>query len=461
MKTFASIFCFLFTAIIIFSTSANGQLVYQRGSSQSVSGAINAADLTQLGRITRDGSPSTCNGDDVAAAENNTSVKRDAHNFANPFNEEVCVKVDMDFSACAVQTQSVAYSAYNPLQPAQNVIGDSGFSTINKGSYLFSVGPNAGFTIVVHEVDPNMGCQAYNVKVTYLRNCRQPGFDKTNDGKADIAIYRTSTISQWWTMDSETNQPSVTNFGTVGDVITGAGDYTGDGQTDLSVYRPSTNTWYYGTDQATPGTNFSATNWGTTGDRAVPGDYDGDGKHDIATWRPSNGTFYVLRSSDGTSQTVNWGLNNDRAVTGDFDGDTISDFAVARATASGLVWYILKSNYNYGFNTATQWGLSAGDRIVAADYDGDSITDIAVWREAEGRFYVRRSSDATFEVFNWGSSGDRVQPADYDGDKKADYAVYRPTTGTWYIRNSSTETFRVVNFGLPSDVAATTSYRVQ
>lgn len=462
MKNTTAIFSFILLVILTNVSVLQAQFICQPGQAPTViEGSINNGDLSQLGRLTRDGTPSNCGVIGSGGLENNALVKRDSHNFANPFNQTVCVKVEMDFSGCGNQVQSVAYSNYVPTTPAANVIGDSGYSTINKGSYLFSVGPNANFTIVVNEVDQNSGCPLYKLKVTYLTNCRQPGFDKTNDGKADLAIYRTSTVSQWWTLDSETNQASLTNFGTVGDIVTGGSDYTGDGRTDLSVYRNSTNTWYFGTDQNNPGANFSATQWGTNGDRPAPGDYDGDGKSDVAVWRNADGNFYVLRSSDQTLLAYHWGATNDRLAVGDFDGDTVSDFVVVRPTASGLVWYIQKSNYNYGFDQFISWGLSAGDKIVPADYDGDSITDVAVWRESEGNFYVRRSSDLTMQVFRWGTTGDIPQPADYDGDKQVDFAVYRPSNGTWYIHNSATQTARVVPFGTTGDIAMAANYRIQ
>lgn len=441
---------------------AQAQLVCQPAPDPIIiQGSLNVGDVQQAGRITRDGSPATCRSGGGAVLENNTALRRDTHNFVNPLNENVCVKVEVDFTGCAGnQTQSAAYSSFNPAQPAQNVIGDMGYSTINTGSYLFPVGPNANFTIGVNEVDQNSGCPLYKLKITYLRNCRQPGFDRTNDGKADIAVYRVSSNSQWWVLDSSNGQAVGRNFGTVGDLVTGGGDYTGDGRTDLSVYRTSTSTWYYGLDQDNPSQNFAATQWGTSGDRPVPGDYDGDGKNDVAIWRPSNGTFYVLRSSDGTALVQQWGVSTDRNVVGDFDGDTRSDFAIVRPTIGGLIWYILKSNYNYGFNQAVQWGLATDD-IIPADFDGDAITDIAIWRDSTGVFYVRRSSDLALQSFQWGTSNDLPQPVDFDGDYKADYAVYRASQGMWYIRNSSTATFRYEAFGLSTDVPVSAPYRVQ
>lgn len=454
---------FVLTAMIltVSTQTAIAQLVCQRAPQVlDIEGSIADGDNQQLGRLTRDGRPSTCAGEG-GSLENSVAVRRDTHNFANPYNETVCVRVEMDFTGCAGnQTQSVAYSNFNPLNPGSGIIGDAGFSTIGTGSYSFSVGPNAGFTVGVNEVAAGTGCPLYRLRVTYLRNCRQPGFDRTNDGRADIAIYRPSGVSKWWTADSETNEVNVREFGTVGDLVTGGSDYTGDGQSDLSVYRPGNNTWYYGTNQDTPGSNFESRQWGIASDRVLPGDFDGDGVNDISIFRPSTGTFYVLRSTDGALQARQWGLSTDIPVTGDFDGDTITDFAIVRPNAGGSQWWILKSNYNHGFSQVVQWGLPT-DKLVPADYDGDTITDLAIWRPSEGNFYVRRSSDLTMEVFRFGSNGDIPQPADYDGDGEADFALWRPSNGVWYINNSGTNTNKIIQFGQQGDQPISAPYRIQ
>lgn len=461
MKNLKEIICLLAVALTL-SLTVEAQLSYQVGSPTEVSGSINAGDVQQTGRVTRDGSPSTCINGPAPLQENNTALRRDAHNFVNPYNETVCVRVRMDFAGCSGnQTQSTAYSSYNPALPAANVIGDSGYSTINKGSYLFSVAPNAQFTVVVNEIEQNTGCPLYKLNISYLRNCRNAGFDYTNDGMADPTVYNVGAISTWRTFDSESQQVVTRSFGTVGDVVTGGSDYTGDGRSDLSVFRPSAGVWYYSTDQQNPGTGFNAVQFGLSGDRAAPGDYDGDGISDVALWRNTDGNFYVMRSSDSTFQGYHWGINNDRLTVGDFDGDAVSDFVVVRPTAGGLEWYIQKSNYNYGFTQGFNWGLSAGDTIVPADYDGDTVTDAAVWRQSEGNFYVRRSSDGSMQVFKWGISGDLPQPADYDGDGKADFAVYRGSNNTWYIYNSATDTMNIKQLGATGGIPITAPYRVQ
>src|SRR5215207_8437202 len=426
-------------------------------------GSITETDLAQLGRITRDGRPSTCLSAPDAVLENSAFRRRDTHAMVNPYSETVCVKVEQDYTACGgTQTQSVAYSSFVPTAPQNNVIGDSGFSSIGKGSYSFTVGPNAGFAIGVNETEPGTGCALYKLKVTFMRNCRQPVTDLTNDGLADVTVYRASeqSGSTWYTLDSESGQPVIRTFGVEGDFPVGGNDYTGDGRTDYSVYRQTNKNWYYSTDSATPGTNFVSQPWGIANDRVVPGDFDGDGKNDVAIQRPSEGRFYILRSSDGVLETHQWGSSADVPVSGDFDGDGATDIAIVRNVGDDLHWWILKSNYRHGFHLAAHWGI-VGDRVVPADYDGDGITDIAIYRRASGVFYVYRSTNGQMQVFDWGVEGDVPQPADYDGDKVADFAVYRPSNATWYIHNSGTGTTRIVNWGLTFDQPMTSPYMIQ
>jgi hypothetical protein len=456
--------CLLAITLIFVSfaaPSASAQYACVRGENPiMIEGSLNSDDLAQLGRLTRDGRPSSCSGD-TGTLENSLFLRRDTHSFVNPYNETVCVRVEMDFSACAGnQMQSAAYSNFVPLSPASNVIGDSGYSTINKGSYSFSVGPGAAFAVGVNEVEQNTGCPLYKLKVTYLRNCRQAGTDLTNDGKADITVYRPRpTGSGWYTLDSATDQPIIRSFGLSGDVPTGGSDYTGDGRSDLSVYRTENRNWFFANNPETPGVGYTAVPWGVAGDKPAVGDYDADGKNDIAIYRQSEGRFYILRSSDGALRVFQWGSQNDVPVSGDFDGDNATDIAIERHTGGSMQWWILKSNYNYGFNEVMQWGLS-NDVSVPGDYDGDAISDAAVFRPSTGIFYVRRSSDFQMQAFKWGTSGDVPQPADYDGDLKQDFAVFRPSNGTWYINNSASGTSRIVQWGTNSDQPMTTAYQV-
>ncbi|HEX2640837.1 MAG TPA: VCBS repeat-containing protein, partial [Pyrinomonadaceae bacterium] len=126
----------------------------------------------------------------------------------------------------------------------------------------------------------------------------------------------------------------------------------------------------------------------------------------------------------------------------DFDKDGKADFALFRPSSG--VWMTQPANGEGGF-TAFQWGTSS-DVLVPADYDGDHITDVAVWRPENGTWYIRRSTDNSFAMIQWGRTtayptGDLADvpvPADYDGDGLADIAVWRPDTGEWFVLKSST-----------------------
>jgi hypothetical protein len=57
--------------------------------------------------------------------------------------------------------------------------------------------------------------------------------------------------------------------------------------------------------------------------------------------------------------------------------------------------------------------VSSTDFATQGDYDGDGRTDVGIWRDPEGRFYVRQSSNGALQVVAWGASGD-FPIANYD-----------------------------------------------
>jgi hypothetical protein len=393
--------------------------------------------------------------------------------------------VFLDASGCGTNsTQANAYSTFNPTNVMSGLIGKPGFSTTGTGQFSFPVAAGASFTVVVHDVvnetPTNTFCPNYTIRVTYNTACRQAGFDRSSDNRADPTVFRPSN-GTWYTTSTVSGENFI-QFGSNGDIIA-AGDYTGNNATDYGVFRPSNNTWYYGRNQTTPSTNFETIQFGATGDMPVPGDYDGDGKQDVAVWRPSNGTWYVLRSETATLQVQQWGQNGDTPVWGDYDGDLQADFGLVRNSGSNRLWLVLQSNFGYGFvlgcpTTApicangVQWGLTT-DKLVPGDYDGDARTDVAVWRPTEGNWYWIRSSSktvgntpgATSSAAQWGANGDIPQPADYDGDKTMDFAVFRPSPDPaqnfWFIRNSTGGTLTAIEWGQQGDQPATSPYRIQ
>ena len=236
-------------------------------------------------------------------------------------------------------------------------------------------------------------------------------------------------------------------------------DFDGDGRTDYSAIQNNSGAMTWHNFRSANG--YSAINFGSFADDVpVANDFDGDGKTDVAVWRNSNGTFYVLRSSDNTFTGVQFGqAGDDPNITQDFDGDNKADFAVARAQNGTLVWYILRSRdgfAGYQFGTDT-------DKPLRGDYDGDGKADLAVYRPNGGSpantFFIRKSSDNGLIANAFGSSvTDKNVPGDYDGDGKTDVAVWRTTNGVWYYLKSSDGSFQGFQFGANGDFPTTGDY---
>ena len=162
--------------------------------------------------------------------------------------------------------------------------------------------------------------------------------DFDGDKKADPAFFRNST-GEWHILKSSDGEPEIIRFGQMGDMPVPA-DYDGDDITDVAVYRGGV--WYLLQSSA----GFTALPFGLELhlDIPVPADYDGDGKADIAVFRRSDGVWYSLNSSDGQFTAVQFGQSGDIPVPGNYDADSRIDRAVYRNGA----WYLLQSAAGFG-----------------------------------------------------------------------------------------------------------------
>ncbi|MBK9215028.1 MAG: FG-GAP repeat protein [Chloracidobacterium sp.] len=263
--------------------------------------------------------------------------------------------------------------------------------------------------------------------------------DFTNDGKAEIAVYRPAD-GMWYQQNSSSNAFSAENWGLAADRLAPA-DFNGDGKTDIAVFRNGA--WYI--KQSGTGT-LRTEFFGTAGDLPRPGDFDGDGRADIAVFRPSNGTWYAIRSRDGQFTQNQFGANGDAPLLGDFDADGKSDITVFR----NGTWYQLLSTVGLRI---LQFGV-AGDVPVPGDYDGDSRADLAVFRN--GTWYILKTTNGAARIEQWGIAGDRPTPADYDNDGRTDISVFR--NGTWWTVRSGDGGVSSSQFGTAGDMPVPAAY---
>ncbi len=286
--------------------------------------------------------------------------------------------------------------------------------------------------------------------------------DEDGDGRDDYTFYRASD-NTFYSLLSLGNRTQTRSFGeTTPGFLNGSfiGDFDGDGLADPVRFRVNAASglfsWIiYQTDTNT----VRSVDWGSFAtDFASAGDYDGDGKQDIAVFRISEGIWYIIESSTGAPRYEYFGAPGDASVPGDYDKDGKTDVAVTRNIDGKKYWFIKQSSNEevrveqWGLPTDTVFGF--GPSLI--DFDGDGAQDLVVQRNIDGAayFFVRRSSDDSFFVEQWGLATDIVfAGVDHDGDGKTDFLAIRPIDGqlVWFSRLSSTGELRAVVWGSASD----------
>ena len=166
-------------------------------------GSIAATDTAQTSRLFRDGRGTTCQFN-RAATTSAGAFNSDQYTFTNTTGGTACVFLDLDAVGCGVATNQIGmavYSpSYNPASILTNLIGDPGLSTGPNfaTSMAVSVPAGATYVVVVHNINAGTTCASYTLRTSLSNLCRAPGFDRTNDGIADLAVFRPSGGQAFW-----------------------------------------------------------------------------------------------------------------------------------------------------------------------------------------------------------------------------------------------------------------------
>jgi hypothetical protein len=237
-------------------------------------------------------------------------------------------------------------------------------------------------------------------------------------------------------------------------------DVNGDGLSDIVLGPDVSGKWYVlrstGTSFVDDGAWISGvySSWTGAASRIRVMDANGDGLSDIVMGPGSTGNWYVLRSTgssfvDGGAWISNvysgWTGSSDRIRVLDANGDGLPDIALG-PDVSGK-WYVLRSTGTsfvddgaWISNAYANW-QGATDRTRAMDVNGDGLSDIMLGPDANGKWYVLRSTGTSFvndadwisgAYGNWDGSAPRIRQMDVDGDGLFDIVIGPDANGKWY-----------------------------
>ena len=141
---------------------------------RQISGGLSASSPKQTGRLTRNGTVSTCNAAKSCPGYFTTSGSRayNAYSFTNTSASVVCVTVTLSTSCSGSGSTAIFAESYlgtfNPSSLCSGYLADLGSSPVGSGSFSFSVPANTNFTVVVNAVNTGFYCPSYTLTIAGL-----------------------------------------------------------------------------------------------------------------------------------------------------------------------------------------------------------------------------------------------------------------------------------------------------
>lgn len=227
---------------------------------------------------------------------------------------------------------------------------------------------------------------------------------------------------------------AVSISGTPSQMVTG--DFNNDGKPDVAVVETTSISVFLGNGsggfQAPPKTTS------ITASYIAIGDFNGDGNADLAAITSGTATI-LLGNGDGSFTSKGAEITDARQmfslVVGDFNGDGNADIAIADG---GLTVHL--GNGDGTFGPATTYTVAQGSSIAAADFNGDNKVDLVVGGSAGAVVFLgigdAAGSFQTGVVWNAGTSlagvagRNLITTGDFTGTGKIDIAAIGQSTGT-------------------------------
>jgi hypothetical protein len=142
--------------------------------------SINSGDPVQGGRLLEANTSSCANPTSCPGQMDNTPRHVDSYYFVNNTNIRTCVNVTLDTTQCVPGDAggrllgSSSFADFIDVATAgglcTNYIADIGANPALTVTYSFFVSPGERFTVIVNELDPDVGCLTYSLTV---RGCVQ------------------------------------------------------------------------------------------------------------------------------------------------------------------------------------------------------------------------------------------------------------------------------------------------
>ena len=136
--------------------------------SPSITGSITTNDPVQIGRLIRNGTPSSCGQPKSCPNLNDSSSRHfDLYTFTNTSGVDACVTVSLT-NSCSPNLFAAAYlTSYDPTNLCFNYLGDAGASN-PQSTFSITVPAGGVYVVAVHEITPNLGCSNYVLTLSGL-----------------------------------------------------------------------------------------------------------------------------------------------------------------------------------------------------------------------------------------------------------------------------------------------------